>query len=84
MSTLNGYVIRNGETSLSKFAFLVDALTDEVIEELRSQDDNVIAGYFEQMGLVIAWVGHGDDSRLPEGMRPQFEPSEPEAIEAEA
>lgn len=79
MTTLNGYVIANDDTGLSKFAFLMQALTDEVIEELSEKEDEVIGAYMEQMGQVIGWIGHGDDSRLPDSMKPfaaQLEPKE--------
>lgn len=69
MSTLNGFVIANDETGLARFAFLMQALTDEVIEELTEKDEETIGVFMEHMGDVIAWIGHGDDSRLPESMR---------------
>lgn len=81
MSTLNSFVIRHDDTGLSKFAFLFDALTDEVIEELRTQDDETIGSYFQQMGLVIAWVGHGDDTKLPELMQPLVAQSELQEVQ---
>jgi hypothetical protein len=69
MSTLQTFVINNDEVGLSKFTFLMSALTDEVIEELSEKDEEVIGVFMEQMGEVIAWIGHGDLSRLPEPMR---------------
>jgi len=84
MTTLNGYVIANDDTGLSKFAFLMQALTDEVIEELSGKEDEIIGAYMEQMGQVIAWIGHGDDSRLPDSMRPFAATLESEAVELEA
>jgi hypothetical protein len=68
MSTLNGFVIANDETGLARFAFLMQALTDEVIEELTEKDEAVIGVFMEHMGDVIAWIAC-DDSRLPEEMQ---------------
>lgn len=65
MSTLNNFVISNDQGSLAKFAFLLQAVTDEVIEELTIKDDTTLGLYMERMGEVVAWIGHGDDSRLP-------------------
>jgi hypothetical protein len=70
MSTLNSFVVANGTGGLDKFAFLLHALTDEVIEELEDKDQESIAAYMEQMGEIIAWIGHGDADRLPESIRP--------------
>lgn len=69
MSTLNGFVISNDETGMARFAFLMQALTDEVIEELTAKDEETIGVFMQHMGEVIAWIGHGDDERLPESMR---------------
>lgn len=68
MSALNNFVIANDETGLARFAFLMQALTDEVIEELDEKDEETIGGFMEQMGQVIAWIGHGDTSRLPDSL----------------
>lgn len=70
ISTLHSFVLQNDERGLGKFAFLMQSLTDEVIEELEEQDEDVIAAYMERMGEIIAWIGHGDDERLPDILRP--------------
>lgn len=85
MSTLNGFVIQNDTGGLSKFAFLMQSLTDEVIEELEDKDEEVIGAYMERMGEVIAWIGHGDSERLPDILRPfaeQVEDRPPVPVEA--
>jgi hypothetical protein len=69
MSMLNGFVINNGEAQLSRYAFLMQALTDEVIEELTEKDEATIGTFMEGMGEVIAWIGHGDNDRLPDPLR---------------
>lgn len=76
MSTLNNFVISNDDGNLAKFAFLFQAVTDEVIEELTSKDDDTLGLYMEKMGEVIAWIGHGDDTRLPEVFKPFAEQKE--------
>jgi hypothetical protein len=69
MSTLQNFVTSKDEIGLAKFAFLMSALTDEVIEELTDTDEVIVGAYMERMGEVIAWIGHGDISRLPDEMR---------------
>lgn len=70
ISTLHGFAIQHGTGGLDKFSFLMQSLTDEVIEELEDQDEEVIAAYMERMGEIIAWIGHGDSERLPDMLRP--------------
>lgn len=69
MTSLNSFIIENDEAGLARFAFLMQSLTDEVIEELTERDEETVGLFMLQMGEVIAWIGHGDDSRLPEALQ---------------
>lgn len=84
MQTMNGHVISSGPQELAKFAFLIQALTDEIIEELEDKDDERIGAMMQIMGEVLAWIGHGDDERLPELVRGFASQSEPEPVAIEA
>lgn len=77
MTSLNQFVVTNGTSDLSRFAFLMQALTDEVIEELTDKDEEAIGIFMEQMGQVIAWIGHGDNEQLPEPIRQFAEDIQP-------
>lgn len=77
MSMLNGFVINGGEAQLSRYAFLMQALTDEVVEELTDKDEATIGTFMEGMGEVIAWIGHGDNDRLPDPIRSFAEEIQP-------
>lgn len=77
MSMLNGHVIAGDDVGLAKYAFLMQALTDEVIEELTDKDDALIGTFMEGMGEVIAWIGHGDNERLPDPLRSFAEEIQP-------
>jgi hypothetical protein len=78
IGTLNNFVIENGDGNLSRYAFIMQALTDEVIEELTDKEEPIVAVFMEQMGEVIAWIGHGDDSRLPDQLLPFVAQMRPE------
>jgi hypothetical protein len=85
IGTLHGFVIQNDAGGLGKFAFLMQSLTEEVIEELEEQDEEVIGAYMERMGDIIAWIGHGDDERLPDILKSfaeQVEDRPPVPVEA--
>lgn len=84
MRTMNGHVISSGPQELAKFAFLINALTEEIIEELEDKDDERIGAMMQVMGEVLAWIGHGDDERLPELVRGFASQAEPKLAELEA
>lgn len=77
MSMLNGFVVNNGEAQLGRYAFLMQSLTDEVIEELTDKDEATIGTFMEGMGEVIAWIGHGDNDRLPDPLKSFAEEVQP-------
>lgn len=77
MKMLNGFVISNDDGQLARYAFLMQALTDEVIEELSEKDEATIGAFMEGMGEVIAWIGHGDNERLPDPIRSFAEEIQP-------
>jgi len=43
-------------------------------EELADRDEETLQGFMAQIGEVIAWIGHGDNSRLPGQMQEFIEP----------
>lgn len=77
MSMLQNHVIAGDDGQLVRYAFLMQALTDEVIEELTDKDDELIGTFMEGMGEVIAWIGHGDNERLPDPLRSFAEEIQP-------
>lgn len=77
MGMLNNHVISGDDAQLARYAFLMQALTDEVIEELTDKDDAIIGTFMEGMGGVIAWIGHGDNERLPDPLRSFAEEIQP-------
>lgn len=79
MNMLNGYVINSGDAQMGRYAFLMQSLTDEVIEELTDKDEATIGTFMEGMGEVIAWIGHGDNERLPDPLKSFAEEIQPPA-----
>src|SRR5262245_42130035 len=70
VSTLHGYVRDNDDSgTMARFSFVAEAMIQEVSEELADRDEETLRAFMEQMGEVIAWIGHGDSERLPETMR---------------
>ena len=54
---------------MGQFAYLMGTLTDELAEELGEKDETQVRVILYQFGEVIAWIGHGDNERLPEAIR---------------
>jgi hypothetical protein len=69
MSVLTEFVRSNADPTLSHFVVIIEALEEELIEELEDRDTDTLASFMDKMGEVIAWIGHGDNSRLPEELR---------------
>jgi hypothetical protein len=66
LGTLNNFVIANGrEAGLGNFGIIMQSLTEELIEELDDKDEATVTVFMERMGEIIAWIGHGDNERLP-------------------
>jgi hypothetical protein len=72
-------------------AFFLGTVTDELAEELRDMDEATIRVFLFQIGEVIAWIGHGNNERLPEEIRvfaeqvqPPSQPIEDDAADSTA
>lgn len=89
MWVLTNYVQDNDAGSLNRMAFFMSHVTDELADELAEYDEMAIRVFMFQIGEVISWIGHGDNSRLPEAVLPfarmiqpdRFEPAPEEAPE---
>lgn len=87
----------SGPTSsrIGKMTLILEAVADEVADELddwfsnpESPEEHMMV-YWEWISHVIAWIGHGDTSKLPEPLQPfarringEVEPEGQRAIEA--
>jgi hypothetical protein len=68
---LRTYIEQNDESggNYARLAFFMSTMTEELAEELSEYDEMKIRLFMYQIGEVISWIGHGDDSRLPEQVR---------------
>jgi hypothetical protein len=63
-------IVNNDDGSgMARMAFFMSTVTDELSDELRELDEMSVRGYMFTIGEVISWIGHGDNSRLPEMVR---------------
>lgn len=64
-------------SGIGKLSFLLTTLTEEFAEELVEKDDMQVRVLFYQFGETISWIGHGDNTRLPEMLMPFAETINP-------
>lgn len=75
LRTLGTFIGRNPDQGVGPIKgelarFLFTTVLDEISDELTDiADEEQIALFMRYMGDVIAWVGHGDDSLLPDMVR---------------
>lgn len=78
MYMLRSMIEANDDGSgLAKMAFLMTTVSDEIATELAEYDETAIRLFMFQIGEVISWIGHGDNSRLPDPVRPFAEAIQP-------
>ncbi len=70
MSSLMRFVQENNDGSMmGRMAPILMSFAEELADELGELDELAIRAYMYQIGEVISWIGHGDNERLPEGVR---------------
>lgn len=72
-------------THMTQMAYIIlPALADEMCEEMIGLDEMTIRVIMAQIGEIIAWIGHGDNARLPDSLRGFAEGIQPSIPEASA
>lgn len=71
VNILRTYIEQNDKTggNYSRLAFFMSTMTEELAEEMTDYDEMKIRLFMYQIGEVISWIGHGDDTRLPDQVR---------------
>ena len=81
MTALGSFIKENQDgTPISRLAGVMSTFGVEMAEELRDMDEMRTRIFMAQTGEIIAWIGHGDNSRLPDAVRAfaeQIQPSPP-------
>lgn len=67
---LENFIRTNDDGMYGRLAFFMSTVTDELAEELSELDETQVRLFMYQIGEVISWIGHGDNERLPEAVRP--------------
>ena len=54
----------------SRWAWVLDGMLDEILDELMPDDPEIVGQWFEQFAHIIEWCGSGNDDVLPDSVRP--------------
>lgn len=70
MNALATFIRDNQDGSpMGKMGIIVSSFGNEIAEEMSDMDALKTRIYMAQVGEMIAWIGHGDNERLPESVR---------------
>jgi hypothetical protein len=70
VNTLHNFISENDDSgTMARMSFITRAMIEEISEELVERDEETLQAFMAQIGEVIAWVGHGDPSKLPANLR---------------
>jgi hypothetical protein len=69
MKQLTAAAQKGPADKFSRYAWILDSMMDEVIDEISDADDEKIGSWFEQFGKIIEWCGTGDTESLPPSLR---------------
>jgi hypothetical protein len=82
MSALSSFIQTNQDGSgLGRMAVIMTAFGNELADEMTDLDEMKTRLIMAQTGEVIAWIGHGDNSRLPDIVRDFAESIQPSPVE---
>jgi hypothetical protein len=67
---LRNFIEANQDGSgMARMGFVLTTIGNELADELADMDELQIRIFLAQIGEVIAWVGHGDNDRLPDSVK---------------
>jgi len=70
LRVLRQFIEQNQDGSgMARMGFVLTTIGDELADELTDMDEIQIRVFLSQIGEVIAWVGHGDNTRLPDSVK---------------
>lgn len=70
LTVLRTFIEQNQDGSgMARMGFVMTTIGNELAEELVDMDELQIRVFLAQIGEVIAWIGHGDNTRLPDSVR---------------
>lgn len=78
MYGLSKYIEASDDPRMSRMGFLLTIAGGELADELSDLDEMQTRVFMYKLGEVIAWIGHGDNSRLPDEVREFAESVQPE------
>lgn len=85
LSVLRKFIEENQDGSgMARMGFVLTTIGNELADELVDMDELQIRIFLAQIGEVIAWVGHGDNDRLPDSVKMFAETVQPSAADTDS
>jgi hypothetical protein len=69
MAEMQTFIAKSGNGKQRRMNLIMKHMSRAVIEELEDIPQEHIGFYFAQFGEIVSWIGTGDDSSLPDGIR---------------
>lgn len=82
LTILHAFIQEQGTGNIKRFAWLLNTISDELLAEIQDQvDAGATDKYLEQIisefGMMLGWVGHGNNNLLPDHLRDIAEQIQP-------
>ena len=84
MSMLAGFINDSDDPSVRRMGFILNIFSGELAAEIEELDEMKVRLFMFQMGEAISWIGHGDNTRLPDVLRPFAEGVQPSESDDES
>jgi hypothetical protein len=82
---LRKFIEENQDGSgMARMGFVLTTIGNELADELVDMDELQIRIFLAQIGEVVGWIGHGDNTRLPDSVKMFAETVQPSATDTES
>jgi hypothetical protein len=85
MTALSSFIRENQDGSpLGRMSGIMTTFANEMADEMADMDEVKTRIFMAQTGQIIAWIGHGDNTQLPDAVRAFAEAIQPTPITVES
>ena len=82
MTQLSQFAGRNQGSKYSRYAWVLQSMMDEILDELADIDSVTMGKWFVDFGKIVEWCGSGDETVLPDSVRAYLAENHPQELVA--
>ncbi len=82
MTQLSQFAGRNQGSKYSRYAWVLQSMMDEILDELADVDSVTMGKWFVDFGKIVEWCGSGDETVLPDSVRAYLAENHPQELVA--